>query len=358
MAFRASFSKRIFRFHFDARTSRGLLREKPSWFIKVWDEADRSVFGLGECSPVPKLSPDDVPDLEVVVDRVAGNITGMERYSASGLERIAENLVPPGFPSVRFAVETALLDLLNGGQRIVFMNDFTKKNKAIAINGLIWMGDTDLMLQQATLRIEEGHRCIKMKVGGLNFEKECDILHYIRKKYFREDITIRLDANGAFKPADALLKLHELARYDIHSIEQPVRSGLSEMAEICRKSPIPVALDEELIGVGNETEKRKMLTTLKPAYIVLKPTLHGGFAGCDEWARVAQKESVGYWITSALESNVGLNAICQYAANFDIDIPQGLGTGTIYEDNIPSPLRTKNGNISLVRGKEWDLEGF
>ena len=333
------------------------MKDKDSWFLKIWDEANPAVFGIGECSPLPKLSPDNFDELEVVLQNVVESLTGMHTYSDATIPSLVEQFIPAHFPAVTFALETALLDLLNGGRRIIYNNDFIKR-VPIPINGLVWMGDMDLMLQQVSSRIEEGYRCIKIKVGGLNFEKECDILHYIRKKYYREEITIRLDANGSFKPGDAMAKLYELARYDIHSIEQPIKPGLEEMEALCRTSPIPIAFDEELIGVEEYTERKKLLQTRRPHYIILKPMLHGGFGGCSEWIEIAREQGIGFWMTSALESNIGLNAICQFTANYPVELPQGLGTGRIYENNVTGPLLSENGTIRHDPRTEWEVEEF
>jgi L-alanine-DL-glutamate epimerase-like enolase superfamily enzyme len=215
------------------------------------------------------------------------------------------------------------------------------------------MGDMDFTMSQINQKVAEGFRCIKLKVGGLDFDRECDVLQYIRKRYFRENIELRLDANGAFKVDDVLYKLNELAKFGIQSIEQPLKAGLPETEELCRKSPIPVGFDEELIGVVGPEAKEDLLTRLRPGYIILKPTLHGAFSGCAEWIRVAERMGIGWWITSALESNVGLNAIAQFTANYPVTIPQGLGTGMIYENNIDSPLRVKNAQLSAEPGAGW-----
>lgn len=352
MTLQARFIKKVLHFSFDARTSRGRMKDKTSWIVKVWDTSSPSEFGLGECGPLPGLSTDDKPEYEGVLKE---SLTKISQHR-SDLKAISA-YVPPGFSSIRFGIETALLDLANGGNRVIYDNSFIK-GTPIPSNGLVWMGDTDLMLQQASINISKGYRCIKIKVGGLNFDKECDILHYIRSKYFRENITIRLDANGAFKSNEALYKLNELARFNIHSIEQPVKPGEVEMEEICRKSPIPIALDEEIIGIESSDEKQKILKAIKPQFIILKPTLHGGLVSCAEWIDLAEQTEVGWWITSALESNIGLNAICQFAANYKIKIPQGLGTGQLYEDNFESPLTTANGEIYFDEKQSWNLDSL
>lgn len=356
MALKASFTKRVFHFNFTARTSRGRMKDRSCWFIKIWESKNPDTFGIGECAPLPGLSIDDRPDFENVLSTVVGNIESLGITSPSLLKDILA-IVPTGFPSIVFGVETALLDLKNGGNRIIFNNSFIQSSP-IPINGLVWMGDLDVMLQQASIKIDEGFRCIKVKVGGLNFEKECDILHYIRKKYFREDITLRLDANGAFKVDEALYKLYDLSKFKIHSIEQPIKPGQVEMEELCRKSPIPIALDEEMIGVDSLETKTQLLERIKPQFIIIKPTLHGGMLGSQEWITVAETLGIGWWITSALESNIGLNAICQFTANYPITLPQGLGTGTLYDDNIESPLEVSKGKIFFNPKLSWDVSGF
>lgn len=356
MALQASVSKKVFEFNFTARTSRGRMKDRASWFIKLWDERNPSVFGLGECAPLPGLSIDDRPDYEIVLKRVAENVSTLKAQSSTVLKDAAA-LVPSGFPSILFGLETALLDFKNGGKRVIFDNSFLA-SKPIPINGLVWMGDLDLMLQQASIKIQDGFRCIKIKVGGLNFEKECDILHYIRRKYFREEITLRLDANGAFKTEEALYKLHDLSKFNIHSIEQPIKPGQLELEELCRKSPIPIALDEEMIGVESADAKKELLSKVQPQYIIVKPSLHGGIQGSKEWISIAESLNIGWWITSALESNIGLNAVCQLTANYPITLPQGLGTGSLYENNFESPLEVKKGELFYNPKLSWNLEEF
>jgi o-succinylbenzoate synthase len=282
-------------------------------------------------------------------------ISKIEAANFSIEELDSEKLVPKEFPSISFAFETALLDLKNGGSRIVFENEFIK-GKSLPINGLIWMGGMDFMLEQISRKIEQGFQCIKIKVGGLNFERECDVLGYIRSKYFDKDIMLRLDANGAFKAEEALNKLKALAEFNIHSIEQPIKQGLKEMAMLCKESPIPIALDEELTGVYDRTEKETLLKRINPQYIILKPTLHGGFKGCDEWIALAESLNIKWWITSALESNIGLNAICQFTEKYNVTLPQGLGTGMLYENNFPSPLEVAGDKILYNLGKDWKVE--
>jgi o-succinylbenzoate synthase len=325
------------------------MRDKTSWFITIRDDGSPDVVGIGECAPLPGLSIDSRPDYEEVLNAVVKKVSNLP----SDFDLPVSELVPPGFPSITFGLETAMLDLKHGGKRIIFENSFLKR-RSIPINGLIWMGDMDFMMDQINKKISEGFRCIKLKVGGLDFDRECDVLAYIRKRYFREDISIRLDANGAFRVDDVLFRLEQLARFNIHSIEQPIKPGLDVMEELCRKSPIPIAFDEELIGIQEYQGKVTLLERLKPQYIILKPTLHGGFAGCAEWIQIAESMGIGWWITSALESNIGLNAICQFTANYPITLPQGLGTGMIYQNNFESPLRVEAGEVFYDLAGQWE----
>lgn len=345
--FKATAFKKTFQFNFKARTSRGLMRDKTSWFIKLWRSENPEVVGIGECSPLPGLSIDAVPEYEDVLQQILGTIS-TDKLSFEDISKI----VPVEFPSILFGLESAWLDLSNGGMKILYNNNFIE-GQPLPINGLIWMGDLDFMMNQINQKIALGFHCIKLKVGGLDFDRECDVLEYIRKRYFRDNIEIRLDANGAFKLDEALYKLNELARFKIHSIEQPIKPRLPEMEELCRKSPVPVAFDEELIGVHDQEQKQDLIESLRPAFIVLKPMLHGGLSGCEEWIRIAENNNTGWWITSALESNIGLNAICQFTANYPISIPQGLGTGSIFSNNFEAPLAVKKGEIKFAPEISW-----
>lgn len=347
MALQAEFTKQIFKFNFKARTSRGLMNDKTSWFINISHQNDPSSVGIGECGPLPGLSIDARPDFEDVLTSVINAFNDSRFTSPADYTSVADAIVPPGFPSIRFGLETALLDLHHGGKGIIFQNDFIL-GKPIPINGLIWMGDMDFMMNQINKKVAEGFRCIKLKVGGLDFDRECDTLDYLRKRYFRDNITIRLDANGAFKVDEVLFRLEQLAKYNVHSIEQPIKSGSEHMPSLCSQSPIPIALDEELIGVATTQEKIALLDRIRPQYIILKPSLHGGLSGTAEWIALAEQRAIGWWITSALESSIGLNAICQFTANYNIQIPQGLGTGSIYQNNLPSKLTVNNGTISYT----------
>lgn len=333
-----SFFARTFTFGFDARTSRGRMSDRRSWFIKVVDDGAPGITGYGECGPLPGLSVDDVPEFEDVLTTSLKKIS--EVTLPTDVPQMVRGIVPDGFPSIAFGLETALLDLQHGGTRLIFDNSFIR-GVPIPINGLVWMGDRDSMLRQVRDLVAKRFTCIKVKVGGLDFDVECAMLREIRERYDADAVTLRLDANGAFGEDEVMSRLETLAKFSVHSIEQPLKAGSPQMAEVCRRSPIPVALDEELIG--KESEKTKLLETLRPAYIILKPSLHGGIWHCREWIRLAEENNIGWWITSALESGIGLNAIAQFTAEYNPTIPQGLGTGSIYTDNIPSPLRVVNG---------------
>jgi len=357
----ASLHKHVLEFSFNARTSRGPMKDKTSWFIRLWDDAKPNVFGLGECGPLPGLSKEHNAEFEIQLTEVVNTFQSKslqlptlgENSVASIHDFLQVNKINLQHSSIVFAFETALLDLLQGGQRLIFKNKFIEQTP-VPINGLVWMGGLDFMLQQVEIKIRDGYRCVKLKVGGLDFEKECDVLQYIRRKYFRENIEIRLDANGAFKKEDALDKINSLKRFNVHSIEQPIKPGLAEMEEICRQSPIPIAFDEELIGI-NSNEKEQLLKRLKPQFIILKPTLHGGLHGCAEWISLAQQLNIGWWITSALESNIGLNAIAQFTSQYSTTMAHGLGTGQIYNNNFPSPLLAEKGLLQYQPKEPWDL---
>ncbi|GHN03249.1 o-succinylbenzoate synthase [Cytophagales bacterium WSM2-2] len=356
---RASVHPYVLNFAFAARTSRGPMTEKTSWFVRLWDDSKPEVYGLGECGPLQGLSKESGPEFEATLINAIQAFQNKNLSLPSGKEGIAalsdffqSNKIDRENSSIVFALETALLDLMQGGKKVVFKNKFTET--PVPINGLVWMGGLDFMLQQVEIKIRDGFKCVKLKVGGLDFEKECDVLQYIRRKYFRDNIEIRLDANGAFKKEDALDKINSLKRFNVHSLEQPIKPGLPEMEEICAKSPIPIAFDEELIGIASD-EKEKLLKRLKPQYIILKPTLHGGMMGSDEWIRIAEKQNIGWWVTSALESNIGLNAIAQFTSQYNSSLHHGLGTGQIYTNNFPSPLLADKGVLMYQPKEKWDL---
>ena len=331
------------------------MTQKDSWFLKVWDNSNPDVFGIGEAGPLPGLSPEKPETVEEELTGLVKRLKGITLRDLQSASDIFEILKRESLSSsVMFAAETALLDLSGGGKREIFKNDFLS-GKPIPINGLVWMGGLDDMLQQVSIKLYEGFTCIKVKVGGLNFEKELDILQFIRRKYFRDQVTIRLDANGSFKDDDAFYKLMDCSRFDIQSIEQPVKVGSPLLPQLCKTSPIPIALDEELIGIRTREAKVALLDRVNPPFIILKPSLHGGLHGCEEWITLADERKVGWWMTSALESNIGLNCIAQFTANHPLDMHQGLGTGMIYSDNVKSPLAVKKGALVFDSQENWDL---
>lgn len=344
-------------FRFDAGTSRGVLREKTSWFIRIRSEDQPGVFGLGECGPLPNLSPDHKPYLSDRIKEALKKIAEWEDMPQQGQigEKVA-SIVPAYLPAVSFAIETALLDLSSGGKRMIIKNDFVLGKLKTPINGLVWMGEKDFMLRQIREKLEAGYTCIKIKVGAIDPDAELDMLKYIRKRFSTEAVTIRLDANGAFKPGDALQILERFSAYGIHSVEQPIQAGHRRaMRRLCRKSPIPIALDEELIGITGLEQKLILLDEISPQYIILKPTLVGGLYATGQWVELAEQRSIGWWVTSALESNIGLNAIAQYTAGFRTGMHQGLGTGQLYRNNIQSPLFISRGYLGYDPQSAWDL---
>lgn len=356
---KAFLKKHNLRFRFHAATSRGILREKDVWYLVVKDEAVPGVFGVGEAAPLKGLSIDDRPDLEAKLVILCRDL---EKYGSTELhEANLEDIFQlKDFPTVLMALETALLDLANGGKRTPFPSSFSEGERSIPINGLIWMGDMDYMLDQIEKKLEDGYSCIKMKIGAIDFKSEVSLMEHIRNKFTEEQITIRVDANGAYTLAEALEKLKILSTYKIHSVEQPIGQGqFKEMAELCATSAIPVALDEELIGIAGMEQKEELLSQLKPPYIILKPSLIGGFKSSQEWIRLAEKYGIGWWMTSALESNIGLNALAQFTATLDVkNFPQGLGTGQIYMNNIDSPLVISSGSLSYKPQLSWEMKGL
>lgn len=332
----AAWSKYRLRFKFEARTSRASMLYKDTYFIKIWDDDAPDVVGIGECALFKGLSADDVPDYERKLSETCRDLSNLPPYS-----------------SIVFGVESAMRDLENGGRRIVFPSDWVCGDKEIKINGLVWMGDKPTMLDRINEKIEKGFRCVKLKIGGINFDDEVDLLRYIRQNFSSDELEIRLDANGAFTPDEALRKISVLARYDIHSLEQPIKADQPEaMAYICRKSPVDIALDEELIGIC-PSDKKKRILDLSPRYIILKPSLCGGFAESDRWISLAEERGIGWWATSALESNVGLNAIAQWTGQKTLCMPQGLGTGSLYHNNIESPIEQSRDVLIYSPDKKW-----
>jgi o-succinylbenzoate synthase len=320
-------------FKLPAGTSRGVLQQKESWMIFISDSQQEDKQGWGECSLIPGLSPDK---RELIEDEL--------KYLCNNPHLFQDWKEKKGhlFPALRFGFETAFRDLSWGGKSLFAENEFTSGTVGIPINGLIWMGSLNFMKEQLFEKVNDGFCCIKIKVGALNFDDELAFLKFIRSQFAPAELEIRLDANGAFKPDEAAGNIKRLSDFSIHSIEQPVKAGQWEvMADLCVGSPIPVALDEELIGVANRQKKLELLKTISPQYIILKPSLLGGFDEAEQWIELAGSQEIGWWATSALESNIGLNAIAQWVSVQNTTMPQGLGTGQLYSNNIHSPLEVK-----------------
>lgn len=340
-------------FTFDAGTSRGVMKKRDVWFLKVCDDRNPEVNGYGEVAPLNRLSMEDVSLVPDVLKQVQEKIRSFTTPRTEEVAfQIAQELSPIPFASVRFGLEIALLDLVNGGRKQIFENPFSQNNQSIPINGLIWMGDIETMKQRAQEKLDQGFKCIKMKIGALDFEQELEVLTLLRE--VAPELELRVDANGAFANHESLRKLMNLAEFNLHSIEQPIIPRQPEaMQLLCKKGAVKIALDEELIGIETKESKQELLDLLKPHYIVLKPSLVGGFKSTREWIEIAEGLGVGWWITSALESNIGLNAIAQFTAGFKNDEYHGLGTGQLYHNNIDSPLSVENGLISLDPNKDW-----
>lgn len=341
----AVFEKKTFHFKQPSGTSRGVLTEKYVWFLYLSSDESPDIKGVGECSIIPGLSPDfiDIATYEKKISELCEAINN-GNYTLDTIEVLYIGLRL--YPSVLFGLETALLDLKNGGKAVFYETDFTSGLRSIPINGLIWMGGEDFMRKQIEEKLAAGFSCIKMKIGAIDFGKELAILKWIRERYTAEQITLRVDANGAFSAENALEKLTRLAALQIHSIEQPIKAGQWEtMAALCAETPLPIALDEELIGIYDRTEKIALLEKIRPQFIILKPSLHGGISGCTEWITLAESMQIPWWMTSALESNVGLNVIAQLTSVYDNTLPQGLGTGGLYVSNTPTSLYIEKGEL-------------
>ncbi len=341
---KATYHKHILDFKRPSGTSRGILKQKETWFIHLIDGEKQ---GIGECGILRSLSVDDVPEYEEKLRWTCENIY-------LGKESLLKELIK--FPSIQFGVEQAFLSLQSETPFLLNPSAFTEGNAAIDINGLIWMGDAAFMKSQIKDKLEAGFSCIKMKIGAIDFETELQLLQSIRKEYTVNDIELRVDANGAFTPKNALEKLKRLSAFELHSIEQPIKQGQhEEMAKLCEVTPLPIALDEELIGVFSLEDKKKVLETIQPQYIILKPSLVGGYAGSSEWISLAATQQIDLWITSALESNIGLNAIAQWTHTLQSKLPQGLGTGSLYSNNFDSPLTIQNGALQYDVAKSWNV---
>ena len=340
---KARFERHQLRFKRPSGTSRGVLRTKDSWYVELQDREGHT--GIGECSIIEGLSLDDASQID-------GQLTTFcqepEKYLSNYRNAFHK------FPAIQFAIEMAMQDLSNPEPFILYPSPFSDAQSGILINGLIWMGDKQYMFDQIKSKIDQGYQCIKLKIGAIDFEQELSLLSYIRSHFSPEDIELRVDANGAFSPVDALEKLNQLSEFELHSIEQPIRQGQTEkMAKLCQTTPLDIALDEELVGVSTIENKRRLLQDIMPQYIILKPSLLGGFKSSDEWIDIANELGIEWWITSALEANVGLNAISQWTFTKQSDMPQGLGTGMLYENNIESPLSLRGQYIHYDPNLEW-----
>ncbi len=338
----AQYKKYVLQFKRPSGTSRGILTQKETWFLIV---REGNHFGVGECGVLKGLSVDNEADYEEQLKWVCANVN-------LGQDALWEALV--NFPSIQFGVEQAFISLKRPDPLVLFPSAFTDKERPIPINGLVWMGDEHFMHEQIAQKLKAGFRCIKMKIGAIDFETELQLLASIRKQYQKDVIELRVDANGAFDKEDALKKLEALASYDIHSIEQPIAPKNDvHMAKLCSQTPIPIALDEELIGITNYNAKKDLLNTIKPQYIILKPSLIGGYKGAGEWISLANDLNIPWWVTSALESNIGLNAIAQWTYTLNNPLPQGLGTGSLYTNNFDSPLTVSAGKLYYRKVVPW-----
>ena len=353
--------ERVLHFKQPAGTSRGVYTERRIWLVSA---SDGSAVGYGECAPLPQLSCDDIPDYGEKLRAKSEEFAAAAEQGDAAISTFFESL--RDYPSMLFGFETALLDYKNAHlspltSHLIFDTPFSRGEAGIPINGLVWMGTFEEMQQRIEQKLEQGFRCVKLKIGAIDFDSELELIKKIRRRFSHHDVELRVDANGAFTFDEALYKLELLSQYALHSIEQPIKAGQwSFMSELCRESPLPIALDEELIGVNEPEQKRQMLNIIRPRYIILKPSLHGGMIGCREWIETARDMGIGSWITSALESNIGLNAIAQFCSTIygdRISMPQGLGTGQLFTDNIPMPLEIRGDKLWKVEGGRLKVEG-
>ncbi|MCC9043959.1 o-succinylbenzoate synthase [Myroides sp. M-43] len=340
---KASYKKHNLIFERPSSTSRGVLTEKETWYITLEDNNKK---GIGECGILRSLSFDDRPNYEEKLKWVVDNIHLGQDFLWESLRE---------WPSIQFGLEQAFLSLESEDPFILFPSPFTEGQDSIAINGLVWMGEESFMKEQIDDKLKEGFTCVKLKIGAIDFERELGLLRYIRQHYSAKDIELRVDANGGFGPEEANDKLEILSHLDLHSIEQPIKQHqINAMTALCENTPLPIALDEELIGILSIEDKRELLDKIKPQYIILKPSLIGGVKGSLEWISLAEERNIGWWITSALESNIGLNAIAQWTYTLNNTMPQGLGTGALYTNNVTSPLEVKNGALWYNSTLKWD----
>lgn len=337
---RLAYAPYILHFKEPAVTSRGVLTEKPTFFIKIFDENNPAIYGLGECSVFPGLSPEADGTYGYKLIELLANIA------------IGRETDLSGYSSIMIGLEEAIRDFSSGGLGLYFESPFTAGHREITINGLVWMGSVEEMTTRAARKVEEGFKCLKFKIGAQDWHRELEMISGVRKLFPPSELEIRVDANGAFTPDEALSRLRDLARLDIHSCEQPVKPGNPQaMATICRESTVPIALDETLIGIRSQGGRETVLDMIKPQYIILKPSLCGGFSGAEAWIAAADERGIGWWVTSALESNVGLTAIAQWAATLHTKMPQGLGTGALYTNNFVTPLTLRSDRLSYTPGE-------
>ena len=374
--YKISISERTLHFKQPAGTSRGVYTTRHSYYLQLTSDEAPGVEGVGECAILPDLSCDAKPEYEMTLRQICQMVEQMGRIPYDMIR---------AYPSITFGLETAFASFFDAAKKFLeivpaegassssemlkqkgvsvpvgmenlvdlFDSPFGKGEEGITINGLVWMGTYEEMLARLEEKLQAGFHCVKLKIGAIDFFKELDLIKRIRDVYTQEQVELRVDANGGFLPENAMSQLEALAKYDIHSIEQPIRQHQwPKMAQLCRETPLPIALDEELIGVNVRSMKEALLDTIRPQYIILKPSLHGGIYGCNEWIQLASQRGIGSWITSALESNIGLNAIAHYAAKVygpNVEMPQGLGTGQLFTDNIPMPLEIRGDKLFVVK---------
>ena len=373
--YKIDISERTLHFKQPAGTSRGVYTTRHSYYLTLTSDEMPGVEGVGECATLPDLSCDAKPEYEMTLRQVCQMVEQMGRIPYDMIR---------AYPSITFGLETAFASFFDAAKKLLeivpaegasssemlkqkggsvpagmenlvdlYDSPFGRGEEGITINGLVWMGTYEEMLARLKEKLQAGFHCVKLKIGAIDFFKELDLIKRIRDVYTREQVELRVDANGGFLPENAMSQLEALAKYDIHSIEQPIKQHLwPKMAQLCRETPLPIALDEELIGVNVRSMKEALLDTIRPQYIILKPSLHGGIYGCNEWIQLADQRGIGSWITSALESNIGLHAIAHYAAKVygpNVQMPQGLGTGQLFTDNIPMPLEIRGDQLFVVK---------
>lgn len=339
---KASFRKHVLNFKKPAGTSRGVMNTKDCYLLEVYFEGEPNTVGTGECSPLWGLSIDPEESYEPILTALCQDINNYNSWLNNKLVN---------YPSILFGLEMALKDLESNGKRIFFPSNFTKRLDSVEINGLVWMGELSFMKEQIKTKLKDGYDCIKLKIGALNFDQEVQLIQSIREQYSKEELAIRVDANGAFSVEEAMDKLKTLNKLALHSIEQPIKAGnWNAMKSLCTSSPLPIALDEELIGVVEIDQQRELLQTIQPQYLILKPSLLGGFKATEQWIQLAEENNIAWWITSALESNVGLNAIAQFTYASGNKLPQGLGTGSLYTNNI--------GEVDFLKSNQFYFKEF